>query len=53
MQAARPGETETQTKERDRKEFLAMQASPFFDVWASAVIDEILGALYETLTVKG
>ena len=53
MQAARPGETETQTKERDRKEFLAMQASPFFDVWASAGIDEILGALYETLTVKG
>ena len=29
-----------------------MQQSPFFDVWASAGIDEILSALYEKLTVK-
>jgi len=28
-----------------------MQQSPFFDVWASAGIDEILSALYEKLTV--
>ncbi|MGH7356717.1 MAG: thioredoxin family protein [Candidatus Rokuibacteriota bacterium] len=53
MQAARPGETETQAKERDRKEFLAMQASPFFDVWAAAGIDETLSALYEKLSVQG
>ena len=53
MQAARPGETETQARDRDRREFLAMQWSPFFDVWASAGIDEILTALYEKLTVKG
>ena len=52
QQAARPGETETQTKDRDRREFVAMQGSPFFDVWASAGIDEILSALYEKLTVK-
>jgi len=50
MQAIHPGETETQAKERDRREFLAMQASPFFDIWASAGIDEILSALYEKLT---
>jgi len=29
-----------------------MQGSPFFDVWASAGIDEILSALFEKLTVK-
>ena len=31
----------------ERKEFAAVQASPFFDVWASAAIDEMLSALYE------
>ena len=29
-----------------------MQASPFFDLWASAAVDEILSALYERLTVS-
>jgi hypothetical protein len=53
QQAARPGETEAQARDRDRREFLAMQASPFFDVWASAGVDEIISALYEKLTVKG
>jgi hypothetical protein len=52
QQAARAGETEGQTKERGQREFVAMQGSPFFDVWASAGIDEILSALYEKLTVK-
>src|SRR6266508_6629821 len=52
QQSARAGETETQTKERGQREFVAMQGSPFFDVWASAGIDEILSALYEKLTVK-
>ena len=52
QQAARAGETEAQTKERSQREFVAMQGSPFFDVWASAGVDEILSALYEKLTVK-
>ena len=52
MQAARAGESEAQTKERGQREFVALQGSPFFDVWASAGIDEILAALYEKLTVK-
>ncbi|TMQ18343.1 MAG: hypothetical protein E6K82_20275 [Candidatus Rokuibacteriota bacterium] len=46
-QAARPGEGDAQRKERDAREFLAMQQSPFFDLWASAGVDEILSALYE------
>ena len=52
MQTARSGETKEQARERDRREFLELQGSPFFDVWASAAIDEILAALYEKLTVK-
>ncbi|PYM39319.1 MAG: hypothetical protein DME17_01695 [Candidatus Rokuibacteriota bacterium] len=51
QQAARPGESEEQRKERDRREFLALQGSPFFDVWACAGIDETLSALYEKMVV--
>jgi hypothetical protein len=49
QQAARPGETEAQAKERSAREFLTLQNSPFFDVWASAAVDEILSALHEKL----
>src|SRR3990170_5663442 len=51
QQAARAGETEEQRKARDRREFLAMQNSEFFDLWAAAGIDEILSALFEKLAV--
>jgi thioredoxin family protein len=51
QQAARPGETQEQTKDRGAREFAALQASPFFDLWASAAIDQILSALYERLVV--
>ena len=51
QQAARPGETAEQSKERAQREFVAMQQSPFFDLWASAAIDEILSAIYQKLTV--
>jgi hypothetical protein len=53
QQRARGGETEDQAKVRDRQEFLAMQRSPFFDLWASAAIDEILSALFEKQVVAG
>ncbi len=52
QQAARPGEGEADTSARGTREFVAMQASPFFDLWASAAVDEILSALYERLTVS-
>jgi len=52
MQAARSGETKEQARERDRREFLELQGSPFFGIWASAGIDEILSAVYEKLTVR-
>ena len=51
-QAPRPGETEAQTRERSAREFAALQASPFFDLWAAAGIDEILSALYEKLVIR-
>jgi hypothetical protein len=53
QQSARPGEAEAQARERDRQEFLAMQNSPFFDLWASVAIDEILSALHERQVVHG
>jgi thiol-disulfide isomerase/thioredoxin len=49
MQAARPGEDAAQRKERDAREFAALQAGPFFDLWASAAVSEILSALHERL----
>jgi thioredoxin family protein len=49
---ARPGETAEQAKARDLPVFLAMQNSPFFDLWAAAGIDEMLSALFEKLTVR-
>ena len=52
MWTRRAGETVEQAKERDQREFLALQGSRFFDLWASAGIDEILSGLYEKLTLK-
>ena len=49
--APRSGESAEQTKERAMREFVALQASPFFDVWASAAAAEILSALHEKLLV--
>lgn len=51
QQSARPGESEEQTKDRAMREFVAMQNSPFFDLWASAGADEILSAIHEKLVV--
>ena len=53
QQAARPGETDEQARARSQKEFAALQASPFFDLWASAAIDEILSALHEKQLLGG
>jgi hypothetical protein len=51
QQAARGGETEDQAKERGAREFTALQASPFFDLWASAAVDQILSGLHERIVV--
>jgi hypothetical protein len=51
IRAPRPGETPTLTRERAAREFMALQQSPFFRIWACAGADEILSALHELLTV--
>jgi thiol-disulfide isomerase/thioredoxin len=49
--AARPGETPEQTRARGDQEFMALQQSPFFRIWAAAAMDEIISTLHERLTV--
>jgi hypothetical protein len=49
MQVARPGETKEQAWERFIRDWGALQQSPFFLIWASAAIDEIISALHERL----
>ena len=51
IRAAKPGETPEQTAERGTRDFFALQASPFFHLWACAAVDEILSALHERLVV--
>jgi thiol-disulfide isomerase/thioredoxin len=46
IRAARPGEAPEQTRARVEREFGALQKSPFFRIWASATVDEIISALH-------
>jgi hypothetical protein len=52
QQGARAGESDADAGTRGMREFAAMQASPFFDLWASVATDEILSTIYEKLTVR-
>ena len=49
IRAARAGETAEQTRERGTRDFMALQESPFFSIWACAGVDEIISALHERL----
>ncbi len=51
LNAARPGETPEQAKQRADKEFMEMLGSPFFDVWRAAALDEWTAMLFERLRV--
>ncbi len=51
VRSARPGEKPEETKARADREFMEMQQSPFFRVWACAGVDEMLSLLYERLRV--
>jgi hypothetical protein len=51
MLQARPGETAQATEQRANREFMELQGSPFFRVWAFAGVDEMLTALHERLAV--
>ena len=49
IRAPRAGESPEQTQERGDREFMALQATPFFRIWACSGVDEILSALHERL----
>jgi len=51
IRAPRAGETKAQTDERATREFSALQQSPFFRIWASAGIDEILSRLHQRVVL--
>jgi Thioredoxin len=52
LRAARPGETEEQSKARGGRDIGALFESPFPDVWAHAAIAEIISALHERLLIR-
>ena len=52
MQVPRPGETQDEAWPRFIRDWGALQQSPFWWLWASAAIDEILSALHEQQLIK-
>ena len=46
IRAPKPGESPEQTAARADREFGAVQASPFWRIWASAAVDEIISSLH-------
>ena len=51
IRAPRPGEAAEAAKARGDREFVELQGSPFFRIWASAGIDEMASMLHERLRV--
>ena len=51
IRGARPGESKDETQKRGDREFVELQQSPFFRIWACAGIDEILSALHRKLVL--
>jgi hypothetical protein len=46
IRAPRPGESLEQTRARSDREFGALMDSPFWRIWTSATVDEIISALH-------
>jgi len=51
MQAGKPGENPEQAWQRFIRDWAALQQTPFFRMWASAAVDEMLSALHERMVV--
>jgi thiol-disulfide isomerase/thioredoxin len=51
IRAARPGETPEDTRARANREFGELVGSPFFRIWASATVDEIISALHRKVVL--
>jgi len=46
IRAARAGESQDDVQKRGDREFMELQQSPFFQIWACAGVDEILSSLH-------
>jgi thiol-disulfide isomerase/thioredoxin len=51
MQMPKPGESPEQAWPRFIRDWGALQQMPFFQLWASAAVDEMISALHERLVV--
>jgi Thioredoxin len=51
LSAPKPGESKEEFAKRSLSEFFAFQQSPFFQLYASAAVDEIIAMLHERLRV--
>jgi hypothetical protein len=51
IRAPKPGESKEAAMERGLRDFFAFQETPFFRVWASAAVDEIISMLHERMRV--
>lgn len=51
IRAPRPGESPEQTRARADREFGALQQLPFWQIWISAGVDEIISALHRKLVL--
>jgi hypothetical protein len=51
MQARSPGDTREQRWESFMRDWAALLQGPFFHIWASATVNEILSALHERMVV--
>jgi Thioredoxin len=51
IRAPKPGESAEQTQVRADREFGELVASPFFRIWASATVDEIVSALHRKVAL--
>lgn len=51
IRAPKPGEAAEQTRERADREFGALRQTPFWRIWTSSAVDEIVTMLHRKLTI--
>ena len=51
IRAPRPGESADQTRERAEREFGDLRQTPFWRIWTSAAVDEIISALHRKVVL--
>jgi hypothetical protein len=51
IRAPKPGEASTETRARAEREFGELQRSPFWRIWTSATVDEIISALHRKVVL--